>query len=294
MTNDPLVSVIMPAYNAAPFIAAAIDSVLAQTYTQFELIVVDDGSTDETAHIVHSYGRRVRYIFQQNARQAAARNCGLRQASGELCAFIDADDIWLPEKLEKQVAFFKQHPEVGLVYCSMQMIDRGGNSLKECQANLRGEALSQILLGKLAGVGGSTSIVPRRVVEEIGGFDTSLPPCEDTDLFWRIASLYPIDYLDEVLVLYRLHSQNDHYHLENMTRAWKLLYRKALGNRRVQQLGWRFRCQCYGRLYYMLAGDHGHAKQWVSACRYALCGVLCWPPTLSKVVRQIARRVARA
>jgi len=295
MTNDPLVSVIMPAYNAAPFIAAAIDSVLAQTYTNLELIVVDDGSTDSTASVVQSYGRRVRYIYQSNARQAAARNCGLRQAHGELCAFIDADDIWLPDKLEKQVALYRQRPEVGLVYCSMQGIDRSGSYLREWRANLRGAVLAPILLGQIAGGGiGSTSLVPRQVFEEIGGFDPNLPPCEDTDLLWRIASRYPIDYVDEVLVLYRLHGQNDHHNVAKMERAWKLLYRKALADQLVRRLGWQFRRRCYGRLYYMLAGDHRQAQQWASACWYAICSLVWWPPTLSRIIRRIADRMARA
>ncbi len=295
MVTDPLVSVILPAYNAARFIGAAIDSVLAQTYSRFELIVVDDGSTDHTASILRGYGDRVRYIYQRNARQAAARNKGLRHATGELMAFIDADDIWLPQKLEKQVALFRQNPDLGLVYCSLREIDVEGKPLRDLRADLRGYVLERVLLGKFSGGGGgSTSLIPRRVLETVGDFDINLPPCEDTDLLWRIASRYPIDYVDEVLVLYRFHGSNAHADVKIMTQAWKRLYNKALHSPWVQRLGWRFHCQCYGRLYYMLAGDHACARQWLNACQYGFYSILWWPPNLFKVMGRMVRRLKKS
>jgi glycosyltransferase involved in cell wall biosynthesis len=290
MVTDPFVSVILPAYNATRFIGAAIESVLAQTYSRLELIVVDDGSTDSTASIVRGYRDRVRYIYQENARQAAARNNGLRHATGDLMAFIDADDIWLPQKLEKQVALFKQNPDLGLVYCSLREIDAEGNPLRDLRADLRGHVLERVLLGKFSGGGtGSTSLIPRKVLETVGDFDMDLPPCEDTDLLWRIASRYPIDCVDEVLVLYRLHGGNAHANVKIMTQAWKRLYAKALRNPHVQRLGWRFHRQCYGRLYYMLAGDHAHAGQWINACQYGLYSILWWPPNLLKIMGRMVR-----
>lgn len=286
----PLVSVIMPAYNAAPFVKAAIDSVLAQTYSNIELIVVDDGSTDGTGEIVQRYGSKLSYIYQRNSRQAAARNTGLWHAGGEVLAFIDADDIWLPEKLEKQVALLEQDPSLGLIYCSVKQIDEDGRVLGELRANLRGDALPGILLGQVVGGMSSTVVIPRWVLEWIGHFDVTLPPCEDTDMLWRAASCCPIDYVGEPLVLYRLHDNNSHQNVRAMAAAWKLLYRKALDNSRVRELGWRFRRQCYGRLYYMLAGDHAHNKLWASACYYAAYGAWFWPPILPKVIRHFGRR----
>jgi glycosyltransferase involved in cell wall biosynthesis len=119
----PTVTVIIPTYNYGRFVADAIASVLAQTYAVFEIVVVDDGSTDETEEVVKTFGERVRYIKQQNAGVSAARNAGIEVSSGDLIAFLDADDTWLPEKIEKQVAKFAEDAEIGLVHCGMREFD---------------------------------------------------------------------------------------------------------------------------------------------------------------------------
>lgn len=290
--NDPLVSVIMPAYNVAPFIAAAIDSVLAQTYTRRELIIVDDGSTDGTPEIVRRYGDAVRSFRQANARQAAARNLGLRQAKGELIAFLDADDVWLPEKLNRQVDLIRRNPTLGLIYCKIREIDETGRPLRDCPADLRGnDTVARILLGNYPTIGtGSTALMPRSVLEAVGDFDLELPPCEDTDLLWRIAARYSIDFVDEVLVLYRMHPGNSHRNLERTTRAWSKLYRKALTDPQVRAFGPKFRKQCLERLYYMLAGDHARAGHWAKACFYVLTGSLASPALFLRCIKQVLRR----
>lgn len=292
--SRPLVSVVIPVYNAERFVAAAIDSVLKQTYPSTELIVVDDGSTDTTAAVVRSYGERVRYIFQSNARQAAARNRGIAEARGELIAFLDADDTWREDKLEKQVAVLDQAPDLGLVYCSLEVVDRHHRSIGQTRVRLRGHCLPGVLLGRSAGGLGSTALVPRRVLEEVGTFDVELPPCEDTDLFWRIAARYPIDYVDELLVHYRVHPDNSHANLERMTRAWLLLYSKALADPRVRRLGRMFRARCRGRLYHFLAGDHAASGYWGRAFHYEARAIVCWPPLLLKLPFHIVRRVSLA
>jgi glycosyltransferase involved in cell wall biosynthesis len=288
--EPPLVSVIMPAYNAARFIGAAIESVLAQTYRNLELIVVDDGSTDATATVVTEFGNRVRYIYQDNARQAAARNVGLRYARGELLAFLDADDLWLPEKLERQVARLALKPGLGLVLCTARVIDAEGREVGQLRSDLASGSCESVLLGEFrAGSIASAGLIPRRVIEAVGGFDISLPPCEDTDLLWRIASKYPIDRVEEALVLYRLHPGNDHANVDRMTHAWMSMYRKAFRDPAVRRLGWRFRRRCSGRLYYMLAGDHWHAGRMVRACCYGLRGCLSWPPILFRASNRFLR-----
>lgn len=115
-TGAPLVSVIMPAYNARPYIAEAMQSVLSQDYPNIELIVVDDGSVDGSAECAKMFGDRVKVIRQANAGVAAARNKGLDEAKGELIAFLDADDVWLPGKISAQVEYLRQHPETAVVY----------------------------------------------------------------------------------------------------------------------------------------------------------------------------------
>jgi glycosyltransferase involved in cell wall biosynthesis len=284
-----LVSVIVPAFNAASFIKSALESVLAQTYSQVEVIVVDDGSTDATPSIVRELGDRVRYVHQPNAGPAAARNTGIRNSTGELLAFLDADDVWRLDKLEKQVALISRNPDLGLVYSSLEEIDSHGVSRGYLKAKLRGMVLSEVLLGKGGAGMGSTGLIPRSVAERVGNFDERLPPCEDTDLLWRIAARYPIDYVDEPLAKYRIHSSNAHANLPRMRKAWTLLYAKALADPSVRALGVRFRARCYGRLYTMLAGDHAHAGEPLWALGYACRAILAWPPSLGRMLRRLGR-----
>src|SRR5512143_4014499 len=115
MSSEPLVSVVMPVYNGARYLRQALESALNQTYRPLEIIVVDDGSTDETSAILAEFGSRIRAIRQKNPGSAAARNAALQAAHGEIIAFLDADDLWLPQKLEVQVAYLRAHPDVELV-----------------------------------------------------------------------------------------------------------------------------------------------------------------------------------
>ena len=282
----PLVSVVMPAYNAAPFLRAAIESVLAQTFRSFELIVVDDGSTDETAAIARSFGARLRYIRQENARQAAARNRGVRESRGAFIAFLDADDLWREDKLAKQVARLQSDPTLGLVYSSMTEIDLAGARLEERPARLRGHVMRDVLLGRGAGGGGlgSTALVRREVFEAVGEFDSDLPPCEDTDFFWRVASRYAVDFVDEPLVSYRQHSGNAHVNVDRMAQAWIALYDKALRTPVVRAQGLVFRARCRGRLFYMLSGDYARQHRWGRAALYAIRALLAWPPQALRMV----------
>jgi glycosyltransferase involved in cell wall biosynthesis len=281
--------VVIPVYNGAGFIGQAIESVFAQTYPCRELIVVDDGSTDATAEIVRSYGARVHYVRQDNARQAAARNRGIGEARGQLLAFLDADDIWREDKLEKQVTLLERDPQVGLVYSSMEHIGADGRALGHARARLRGSCLAGILLGRTGGICGSTPIVRRSVLDRVGVFDVDLPPCEDTDLFWRVAARCPIDFVEEPVVKYRVHPGNAHADLARMTRAWTLLYRKALADPAVRRLGRGFRARARARLHSMLAGDHARAGQWGLASLHGLRAVASWPPSLVSLPLRGAR-----
>lgn len=290
--TEPLVSVVMPAYNAEAFVGSAIESVLAQTYRRLELIVVDDGSTDRTAAVVEGYGERVRYVRQRNAKQAAARNNGVRHAQGEIVAFIDADDVWRPDKLQQQLALLARDPGLGFVYCDAEHIDVEGRYLRSQPGGRRGRILRDVLLGEpIGGLCGSTVLMPRARFEEIGGFDESLSPCEDTDLFWRVAARYPVDFVPKPLVQYRLHPGNAHADLAWMSGAWKRLYRKALRDPQVAALGMSFWLRCYARLYYMLAGDYAHAGRWVAAVGYAFLALLAWPPQIVKLARASTARL---
>ena len=207
------VSVIIPAFNAGRFINRTIDSILAQTYRDYEIIVVDDGSTDNTAEVVKSYGSRVHYIYQQNSRQAAARNTGIAAAQGDWIALLDHDDEWLAEKLRLQMELLQRNPE--LKWCATNRYQSDGRR-RAVVGNI--EAIKKGLEGKdyfenyfeaatkgVCPVITSAMVIKKAVFEELGVFDFGLVRCDDLDMWWRIAYRYPaIGYLPEPLVVVNL------------------------------------------------------------------------------------------
>jgi len=209
-----LVSVIIPTYNRREYVQEAIDSVLAQTYPHYEIIVVDDGSTDGTGDVLKAkYGDRIRYVWQENQGESAARNRGIEMARGEYIAFLDSDDLWMPEKLEKQVAFLEAHPDVGAVICQALAIDAEGSQregMPVLGGGLKLEDLSiERLLYKNSAVGPGTVLVSRRcLVQEIGGFDVSIRYGEDWDFVLRLRLQTGIGIVPEPLAKVRLHRSN--------------------------------------------------------------------------------------
>jgi len=204
----PRVSVIIPSYNCARYLGRAIDSANEQTYKDFEIVLVDDGSTDDTKEVAMKYGQKVTYLYQQNQGLSAARNQGISKASGELLAYLDADDMWYPEKLERQVAFLDAHPECGIVHSEMSIIDEQDEILhvrfyEETQRSVpQGYCLQQLLL--------RCHIQPVTVVERrdsfdlVGGFDKRILVAQDY-LHWIMiaAEGQAVGYLAEPLGKYR-------------------------------------------------------------------------------------------
>lgn len=190
----PLVSVIIPTYNRAKQVCAAVDSVLAQTFTDFELIVVDDGSTDDTQAALKAYGNRIQIITQVNRGVSAARNTGIQQAQGGLIAFLDSDDVWLPHKLTAQVRFFNANP-MAMWQQTEEMWLRNGKRVnpKKRHQKLAGRIFRESL--ELCLISPSAVMLRRELFDEFGFFDETLPACEDYDLWLRILTKYPV-YLD--------------------------------------------------------------------------------------------------
>ncbi|MBL0712063.1 MAG: glycosyltransferase [Desulfosarcina sp.] len=200
---DPVrVSVIIPTFNRAWVIEEAVDSVLGQTYPNFELIVVDDGSTDDTRVRLQRYGGRIQVVHQRNQGVSAARNAGLRRAAGELIALLDSDDLWQPAKLERQAAFFNAHPDARICQTEETWIRRGvrvnpGHRHRKPSGWIFEDSLALCLVSP------SAVMMRRELLEETGGFDESLPACEDYDLWLRVSLRYPIHLIDEPLVVKR-------------------------------------------------------------------------------------------
>ncbi len=202
----PRVSVIIPTYNRRDFVREAIASVCAQTYRDFELIVVDDGSTDGTARIVEEFrqGRAdsIQYIFQTNQGVSAARNHGVFRSSGELLAFLDSDDVWQPEKLATQIAFFNAQPTAQICQTQEVWLRRG---LRVNPRNKHRKSGGDIFLRslELCLVSPSAVMMQWTLFERMGGFDEQLPACEDYDLWLRIAARLPVDLIALPLVIKR-------------------------------------------------------------------------------------------
>jgi glycosyltransferase involved in cell wall biosynthesis len=204
------VSAIILTYNRADLILAAIESVLAQTYSDYEIIVIDDGSTDNTVQVLRELieTSKIRYIWQENQGECAARNHGLRQAQGEYIAFLDSDDLWLPQKLEAQVACLETHPEAGLVQSSfLKFDDATGNNLGIRNTGwFSGWIYPQILMHWSDLMAVDAVLIPRKVLQHVGEFDETLKRGLDLELWWRISRYYPFMAMPEVLTKVRVHS----------------------------------------------------------------------------------------
>ena len=203
------VSVIIPAYNGDRYIEEAIDSILNQTYTDYEIIVVDDGSTDNTPQIVKRYGDKINYFSQSNQGVAASRNLGLAEARGKYIAFLDQDDIFLPHKLASQVALLEQDDSLGIVNSGWQIVDRQGKfkSAVEPWHQIPNLTTANLIIWKPVFLG--AMLFRRSWLEQIEKFDLSLEQTPDVDLVIRLAGIGCVaDWVKETTVKYRQHEDN--------------------------------------------------------------------------------------
>jgi len=199
---SPTVSVIIPTFNRWPLVGDAIDSVLAQNYGDFEVIVVDDGSTDGTVQQLSRFGSRPRVLQQPNRGVSAARNLAARHARGSYLAFLDSDDLWLPEKLALQTAFMEQNPAVQICQTEEVWIRNGVRvNPKTKHRKPSGDIFISSL--ELCLVSPSAVMLTRALFEQVGGFDENLPVCEDYDLWLRISVDRPVPLIDDALVIKR-------------------------------------------------------------------------------------------
>lgn len=197
-----MVSVIIPSYNRALFLKEALDSVLLQKNVEMEVIVVDDGSTDNTSAIVESCGHSIRYYYQPNAGVSAARNAGIKIARGEWLAFLDSDDLWLPGKLEIQLDFLRRQPSVKICQTEELWIRNGHRqNPKKYHKKPAGYCFPALLERCL--VSPSAVMIHREIFDQVGLFDETLPACEDYDLWLRIGSRRPIGLVERPLIVKR-------------------------------------------------------------------------------------------
>lgn len=196
----PKISVVIPTYNRAWALGRAVDSVLAQDFPDFELIVVDDGSDDDTPGLLEAYGPRLTRLFQPNQGVSAARNRGVARAAGELVAFLDSDDSWYPQKLGVQAAFFDARPDARI--CQTQEIwIRNGRRVNPGRRHAKPAGDIFVPSLSLCLVSPSAVMLKKSLFEEMGGFDEALPACEDYDLWLRVSARYPVHLIDRPLVV---------------------------------------------------------------------------------------------
>jgi glycosyltransferase involved in cell wall biosynthesis len=196
------VSVIIPTYNRGWIIKEAIDSVLAQDYTEFELIVVDDGSTDHTSDVLDSYRNVIKVFSQKNKGVSAARNRGIAEASGQFIAFLDSDDLWLSQKLSVQIEFFNQTPDV-LICQTEEVWIRNGLRVNPKKRHKKPSGMIFKPSLELCLVSPSAVMIQRSLFDRVGEFDETLPACEDYDLWLRISCGFPIHLIDTPLIIKR-------------------------------------------------------------------------------------------
>jgi glycosyltransferase involved in cell wall biosynthesis len=289
-----LVSVIIPSYNCGRFVRAAVDSVLAQSFRDLEVLVVDDGSTDNTRQVLAGYGPPVRYLYQANAGVSAARNHGIGESRGQYVAFLDADDMWAPDKLERQLKALNTVPGVGLCYSAHLVVDEAMRPLRVHRSNRRASALEDLLFhGNVVGTP-STTLLYQELLKRVGGFDRELSQCADWDMWVRLARHTEFLYLDEPLVTYRQHGHN-------MSRNVPLLESDSLRvlekgfNDPDTQIDLRTRAsRALARNWMVLAGCYVHARCYRDSIRCAAQALCLDPMQSARLLAYPFRQLRRA
>ena len=272
--TKPLVSVVIPNYNYAQYVGEAIDSALNQDYPNLEVLVINNGSTDNSIEVLEGYRKRFsdrfRFVTQGNMGQAGARNRGVLESRGEFIAFLDADDVWVPEKISQQMALFER-PEVGIVYSGYEEVDRDLKPLRTIQAKYTGHVHRAFADGVQAVVlaGESTSIIRRECFAKVGIFDTSLSNSSGWDMFRRISAFYEVDAIKAPLMKYRQHGANRHgllkiYRKEILLRTEKMFKDPDSSKIANERRG------AFSRVYWALSGAHLKAGQYLEGTWYLL------------------------
>lgn len=282
----PQISVVVTCYNYGNFVAECLDSLQKQTFSDFEVIVVDDGSTDKSAEQIYPYlkDRRFRYIKQKNGGQANAKNRGIKESKAELIAFLDADDQWEPKKLEKQIPLFSRQ-EVGVVYSRASHIDAEGRPLPMVSPGRylqprRGRVTDFLLMDNF--VSFSSSVVRRSCIEQFDGFNESLKMGIDWDLWLRISTKYQFDFVDLPLLIYRMgHAGQMSKNLEERQRCSDKIMHTFLMRfpeyvkKAVLRRAWAYT--------YMNRGEYHAKRNFSVALHYYYRSFLEWPISLKPI-----------
>lgn len=266
--NMPKVSVVIPAYNAMVYLPEALESVLRQTFTDFEVLIINDGSSDRIVEWASQIADpRVKLISQRNQGLSGARNTGIAHTQGEYVALLDADDIWEPTKLEKQVRRLEDNLEVGLVDSWAVLADEQGKPTgKVFGSRIEGDVWKRLVEFQTVCCCGSTSLIRRSCFETVGVFDRDLRCLEDLDMFIRIAAHYSFAVVKEPLIRYRQHPNNMSKNCQGMLDAFRTIIEKAFQSASLELL--YLRCRGYGRINLYLAWKSINSRDYKAASHF--------------------------
>lgn len=217
---EGLVSVVIPTYNRARYLAEAVESVLAQSYPHVEVIIIDDGSTDDTSAVAARYASKVRYVWQPNSERGAARNRGLRLARGEFVAFLDSDDVWMPDKLARDLQLFQRRPEIGLVYSDIRLMDAQGRRLQRIRRpGCHGWVTGHLLRENFLSIG--AHLARTQAFRDAGGFreERELAGSEDWEAWVRLSTRVQFGYVASPTTHVRVHPDNSMSNAAGMERS---------------------------------------------------------------------------
>ena len=230
--SKPRISVIIPSYNHEKYVVQAVESVLAQSNADSEVIVLDDGSTDNSVHLLSQFGDKIRLVTHANMGQAATRNKGIQLATGEFIAFLDSDDLYLPGKLEAQVQFFEEHPETDVVYSDYELINAKGDIIRLVQCpELIGEMSAETII-ECNFICNATVMVRKKWFDQVGDFNVDIAPTTDLEMWLRLIAFdASFGYIATPTVKYR-------YHAGNQSRDFRLMryYRDIAHTRAFESL----------------------------------------------------------
>jgi glycosyltransferase involved in cell wall biosynthesis len=275
------ISVVIPTYNYGAYVGQAIDSALAQTHAPLEVIVVDDGSTDDTPARLAAYGDRIRAIRQENAGLSAARNAGIAAARGTHVALLDSDDAWHPRKLELQVRALEQFPGTAVVGTgTMHGTAEAPPTSPEGWPEVPSEASIPISLEMLVlriRFAPSSALIDRLVLEEVGPFDTALRSAEDRDMWIRIAAKYPVRTVGAPLLWYRLHNASMSRNASRMEENERRVLDKSFRNLEPLRGHWVLRRKALALANFAAAWRYDQAGQRGRALACNLRSLFLWP-----------------
>lgn len=287
LTATPTVSAVIPVHNGATYVAQAIESVLVQTHAPVECIVVNDGSIDDTEEVVRQFGRSVTHVPQSQAGVSVARNRGVRIATGDYVAFLDHDDVWYPEKLERQLAKLQTEGAV-LALCAVEVIDAAGKTLSIKRLWARADLVTGMLLfdGTETVSCSSTGVMRRDAFHSLGGFDPLLGMSADWDLLLRALLHGGVSYVDEPLARYRVHRTNMSLDVTAMERDMRRAFAKAFVDPRLPRPLFREKRRAYARMFRMLAGSYRDAGRPADALRTFAIALRHDPSLAAELIRR--------